>query len=174
MLGDDYDDSLGRCADVEGETKTDGDDISEKYRTIVETQRAYVGTASEFHETRREYEAARRAGDNERVCELARELARFAEDGEPQFDRLLMIFDVISSQTDDDLTRSSTQIEAVQVNVSERHDEIVSCEPVITSLIVDDYDWNISFTDPLVLSGSLVANDGTPVTGSTVRSAVGG
>ncbi|NLV03748.1 DUF4129 domain-containing protein [Haloferax volcanii] len=173
-LGDDYDDSLGKYVDVEGETETDGDGASEEYRTVGETQRAYVDTVSEFRETRREYEAARRAGDDERARELARELTRLAEDGESQSDRLLTAFDVISNRTDGDLTESSTQIEAVQANVSEQRDEIVSREFVATSLTVDDYDRNISFTDPLVLSGSLVADDGTPVTGSTARFAVGG
>ncbi|POG55593.1 DUF4129 domain-containing protein [Haloferax marisrubri] len=171
-LGDDYDDSLGKYVDVEGETGGDG--ASEEYQSVGETQREYVDTVSEFRETRREYEAARRAGNDERARELARELTRLAEDGETQSDRLLEAFDVISNRTDGDLTESSAQIADVQANVSEQRDEIVSREFVATNLTVADYDRNISFTDPLVLSGSLVADNGTPVETATARFAVGG
>ncbi|MFC7131071.1 DUF4129 domain-containing protein [Haloferax chudinovii] len=171
-LGDDYDDSLAKYVDVEGETGTDP--AGDEYRTVGETQREYVDTVSEFRETRREYEAARQAGDDERARELARELTRLAEDGETQSDRLTDAFETISNRTDGDLTESSAQIEAVQANISERRDEIVSREFVATRLTVDDYDRNISFTDPLVLSGSLVADNGTPVAATTARFAVGG
>ncbi|WP_148416186.1 DUF4129 domain-containing protein [Haloferax sp. KTX1] len=171
-LGDDYDDSLAKYVDVEGEAGGDG--AGEEYRTVGETQREYVDTVSEFRETRREYEAARQAGDDERARELARELTRLAEDGETQSDRLLAAFDAISNRTDSDLTDSSAQIEAVQANISERREEIVSREFVATRLAVDDYDRDISFTDPLVLSGSLVADNGTPVRATTARFAVGG
>ncbi|ELZ89402.1 hypothetical protein, partial [Haloferax sulfurifontis] len=171
-LGDDYDDSLAKYVDVEGET---GDDrTGEEYRTVGETQRAYVDTVSEFRETRREYEAARQAGDDERARELARELTRLAEDGETQSARLTDAFETISNRTDGDLTESSARIGAVQANISERRDEIVSREFVATRLSVDDYDRNISFTDPLVVSGSLVADNGTPVAATTARFAVGG
>ncbi|RDZ44799.1 hypothetical protein C5B91_09465 [Haloferax sp. Atlit-10N] len=171
-LGDDYDDSLGKYVDVEGEVGGDG--AGEEYRTVSETQREYVDTVSEFRETRREYEAARRAGNDERARELARELTRLAEDGETQSDRLLAAFDTISNRTDGDLAESSAQIADVQANVSEQRDEIVSREFVATRLAVDDYDRNISFTDPLVLSGSLVTDNGTPVETTSARFAVGG
>ncbi|EMA05430.1 DUF4129 domain-containing protein [Haloferax denitrificans] len=171
-LGDDYDDSLAKYVDVEGETGADR--AGEEYRTVGETQRAYVDTVSEFRETRREYEAARQAGDDDRARELARELTRLAEDGETQSDRLTDAFETISNRTDGDLTDSSARIEAVQANISERRDEIVSREFVATRLSVDDYDRDISFTDPLVLSGSLVADNGTPVAATTARFAVGG
>ncbi|WP_058826090.1 DUF4129 domain-containing protein [Haloferax sp. Q22] len=171
-LGDDYDDSLGKYIDVEGEVGGDG--AGGEYQTVSETQREYVDTVSEFRETRREYEAARRTGNDERARELARELTRLAEDGETQSDRLLEAFDVISNRTDGDLAESSAQIADVQANVSEQRDEIVSREFVATSLTVADYDRNISFTDPLVLSGSLVADNGTPVETATARFAVGG
>ncbi|ELZ79844.1 hypothetical protein C454_11593 [Haloferax gibbonsii ATCC 33959] len=171
-LGDDYDDSLGKYVDVEGEVGGDG--AGEEYRTVSETQRGYVDTVSEFRETRREYEAARRAGNDERARELARNLTRLAENGEAQSDRLLTAFDVISNRTDGDLAESSAQLAAVQANISEQRDEIVSREFVATRLAVGDYDRNISFTDPLVLSGSLVTDNGTPVETGSARFAVGG
>ncbi|ELZ96973.1 hypothetical protein C440_04328 [Haloferax mucosum ATCC BAA-1512] len=170
-LGDEYDTPLRKYVDVEGETAGDG--ATEEYETVKETQRDYIDTVSEFQETRREYEAAKQAGDTERARELARRLSRLDEAGETQSERLIAAFDGISNETGDDLSETSTRLAAVQSNISAQRRDIVGREFVATRLDVTSYDRNISFTDPLVLTGSLVTDNGTPVETTNATFAVG-
>ncbi|AHZ23298.1 hypothetical protein E6P09_00535 [Haloferax mediterranei ATCC 33500] len=171
-LGDDYDDSLSKYVDVEGET--DGDGSREEYETVQETQREYIDTVREFHETRRKYEAAKQAGETERARELARRLSRLAEDGETQSGSLVDMFGSISNETDSDLTETSTQLASIQSNITEQRNEIIGREFIATNLTVESYEQNISFTDPLVLSGSLATDNGTPVEATNASFAIGG
>jgi hypothetical protein len=172
VLGDDYSDSLGKYVDVDGET--DGDGASEEYRTVQETQREYADTVGEFRETQREYEEARQAGDRERARELARELNRLAEEGGSQSDRLIDAYGGIANATGDDLSESRDRITAVQSEITDQSEEIVARELVETRLVVRSYDRDISFSDPLVVSGALETANGTPVETETARFAVGG
>ncbi|WP_311173105.1 DUF4129 domain-containing protein [Halobellus ordinarius] len=170
-LGDEYDDSLTKYVDVDAETGGDG--AGDEYRTVGETQREYVDTVREFRETRREYEAAAQANDTERSRELARRLARLAEDGESQSGRLLDAYEGISNTTDGDLDESSTVLSEIQSDISERRDAVVAAEFVETRLVVRSYDREIAFTRPLEVSGTLETANGTPVDTTQARFAVG-
>jgi hypothetical protein len=170
-LGDDYSDSLGKYVDVEGET--DGEGASDAYETVQSTQREYVDTVSEFRETRREYEEARQAGEDGRARELARELARLAADGESQSDRLTDLYGRIGNRTGADLAESSDRILAVQSTLSAQRDEIVAREFIETRLVVRSATRDISFRNPLVVSGTLETVNGTPVDADRARFAVG-
>ena len=170
-LGDGYTDSLGKYVDVEGETDRDG--ASERYETVQETHREYVDTVREFRETEREYRAAKRAGDDERARELARRLTRLANEGERQASTLGTAFESISNQTGGDLSESRTQVESIQANLSEQRDEIARLEFTDTRISVEPHDSSISFSDPLVLTGTLETENGTPVDLTTARFAIG-
>ncbi|WP_411964430.1 DUF4129 domain-containing protein [Haloferax sp. YSMS24] len=170
-LGNDYSDSLGKYVDVEGETDADGG--SDQYESVQKTQREYVETVQEFRETRQEYREAKQAGDDTRARELARELTQLADEGDEQSNRLASAFGTISNRTGSDLSQSSTRIESVQANISEQRDEIAAAEFVDTTLTVRSATQNISFTDPLVLSGTLETENGTPVGPSTVSFEIG-
>ncbi|WP_144905873.1 DUF4129 domain-containing protein [Halobellus captivus] len=170
-VGDDYSEALEKYVDVDGET--DGDGASEEYGTVQETQREYVDTVSEFREAQRAYEDAAADGDDERARELARELSRLADDGESQSDRLLEGYDQISNATGSDLNESSSRIEAIQTDIDTDRREIVAREFVETRLVVGSYDREVSFRDPLVLSGTLETANGTSVDAETAQFAVG-
>ncbi|MFC7202628.1 DUF4129 domain-containing protein [Haloferax namakaokahaiae] len=170
-LGDDYDDSLGKYVEVDGET--DGDGAGDQYATVQETQRAYIETVQSFRETRSAYRAAKQAGDDARARELARRLTRLADDAERQSARISTAFAVISNRTGSDLSESQTRLASIQANVSEQRDAVVEREFVDTRMAVESYDQEISFTDPFVLSGTLVAENGTPVDVDTARFTIG-
>lgn len=171
LLGDDYSDSLGKYVDVDGETGGDG--AAEEYDTVQSTQREYTDTVREFRETQREYEDARQAGDDDRARELARELARLATEGESQSDRLVDLYGQISNRTGGDLSESRARITEIQSDLSEQRDEIVAREFIETRFIVRSATRNISFTDPLVIAGTLETANGTPVDIEQARFAVG-
>ena len=170
-LGDDYNESLSKYVDVRGETDSEG--ASDEYETARSTQREYVDTVSEFQETRQEYQEARQAGEDDRARELARELAQLAAEGESQSEQVVNFYSQIANQTGGNLSESRDRVTTIQSNISEQTEQIVAREFVETRLSIRSADRNISFRDPLVLTGALETINGTPVDADQVRFAVG-
>ncbi|KAB1189224.1 DUF4129 domain-containing protein [Haloferax sp. MBLA0077] len=170
-LGDDYSTSLGKYVDVQGETDEEG--AGDQYETVQETQREYVDTVQEFRETQRAYRAAKQAGNDARARELARKLTQLADEGETQTATLVTTFATISNETGSDLSESQAQLESIQANISDQRDEIVALEFTDTRITVEPYDRNISFTDPLFVSGTLETANGTPVETTDARFTIG-
>ncbi len=170
-LGDDYSESLAKYVDVEGETGEEG--AGDQYETIRQTQREYVETVQQFDQTRREYREAKQSGDDERARELARELTRLADEGKEQSSQLGVAYEALGNETGSDLSESTEQVESVQTRLDEQTAEIVTAEFTATRLVVRSHSTNVSFTDPLVVSGTLETENGTPVEAETASFSIG-
>lgn len=174
VLGEEYDDDLGRYVEVADEL---GDEEHERageaFGEAQETQQEYAETRQEFEETYEEYRAAKEAGDEERARELARELDALAQELEELEVDLQELYDEIEEATGVDLSDAREAIDETQRGVSETQRDVQAEEFVETelSLAVDSPD--VSFLEPMRASGALVDEDGEPLGDQQVQFQIG-
>jgi hypothetical protein len=173
VLGDRYDSVLERYVRVTRETPEQRDD-SAQFRSTRDEQSAFVDTVRTYREKRNEYDQAKRAGDESRARELARELNALAADAEQRNERLSDEYDTLGRQSETDFTTAKQSISNVQRNISAEQAVIRKAEFVETSLDVTGVGGGGSFVDPIVVSGTLVDETGTLLANRTVLIAVNG
>jgi hypothetical protein len=170
----DYQNLLEKYVDVAGETRGEGDDeTAEQFQQAREKQQSLAEDVQEYQDTRAEYEEARANGNGTRARELAREMERQAEAIQRNATELQRIFERISNRTAVDMTEAHRAIENVSENVSEQQAAVREATFVETRLEVEVNTTRISFKNPLELSGTLFAANGTPIANATVSIQVG-
>jgi len=164
-LGDEYTELLGQYVDVAGETDTaSDDDTAETLNATQETQEAFANTTQEYEATYEAYEQAKANGNDARARELARELARLGEQIRTYNRQLDRNYTRLGNQTDQDFSTVTERFQNVTDNVTERALTVQERELVRTELDLSPVRGEISFTDPLVLTGRLrvLANASMP------------
>jgi hypothetical protein len=171
-LGDDYDESLSRFAEVEGETDDDGAS-AEDYEDTRDNQEEFIDSNEEYDRTYEEYQQAREEGDDERAQELARDLEDLERDIDDSGSELEESYDTVSESSGSDFSEQQETTRETRENVSSTQEEVQSEEFIVTELVVEPSSETISFTDPLVVEGQLATEDGQPIANETVQFAVG-
>jgi hypothetical protein len=166
VVGDDYRDLLGKYVDVEGETQGDG--AGDQFEETQEQQREFVDRVREYRETREAYEEAKANGNDQRARELGRELERQAENITETGRDLERAYEELENRSSVDTDRTRAAVGNVTENVSEQQAEIREETFVATSLSVSARPDAVSFLDPLVVDGRLVAANGSALEGRTV------
>lgn len=168
LLGDEYDSTLEKYVDVEGETGG-----SEDFEQAAETQRELGNTAQEYNETYQEYQEARAAGNNTRARELARELNRLAGDTNSSAQQLIESYTRIENTTGADLSVAEQRVLNVSEAIQERHETVVVETFARTNLSVRTEDATASFADPASVQGEIILENGTALSNETVEIRIG-
>lgn len=171
-VGDDYRDLLGKYVDVAGETRGEGE-TADQFERARETQRDLVDDVQAYRETREEYREAKANGNEQRARRLAREMDRQAEAIQRNGTKLNRTYEQIGNATSLDTDREQQAIANVTENVTEQQQAVENETFVSTSLAASVEDREVSFTDPLVVTGQVTAANGTPVADARVVLAVG-
>lgn len=171
ILGDRYDTVLERYVRVTRETPERRDDTRQFHSTRNE-QSAFVETVSTYRERRVEYDRAKRAGDEGRARELARELNELAVEAEERNERLSREYDGLGDESGRDFSVAKQSLSNVQRNISAEQAVIREAEFVETALDVTGVGGGGSFVDPVRISGRLVDETGVPLANQSVRIAI--
>ena len=173
IIGDRYDSVLERYVRVTRETPEQRDD-TEQFRSTRDEQSGFVDTVRTYRERRTEYDRAKQDGDEGRARELARELNTLAAEAEQRSERLSREYDALGTDSGRDFSVAKQSVSDVRQNISAEQAVIRETEFVETSISVTDVGGGGSFVDPVVVSGTVVDENGTLLANRTVRIAVSG
>ncbi|KYH24891.1 hypothetical protein HAPAU_29830 [Halalkalicoccus paucihalophilus] len=168
-VGDDYNGQLSRYAELAEESESGADDETvRQFETAAENQREFANAAEEYEATYDEYQEAVESGDEERARELARELQRLSEETEESGTALEENYANISDSSSQDLSEERQNVANEREEIEAQQQEVQELEFVGTTLEIEPPSGPISFTDPLVASGSLTDEDGDPIASEEV------
>lgn len=174
FVGDDYSERVKQLVDVEGDTDGgDGSDSSSAFERAQENQRGYVSSVQEYRETRERYETAKRNGNQTGARRLARRLNEVAEGVNDTGATLVRDYANVSNASDRNLDEEARIVENITANVTATQREIREVEFLSTNLSVDLRSSNVSFLDPIVVTGRVTTETGTPLADETVELQVG-
>ena len=168
FVGEEYSDRLEQYVEVTGNAER-----AEAFDQAQIEQEQLTEAVSEYENIKAEYEAAREAGDEERARELARELESLAEEIGNSSQNVQDHYETIGNDSDIDLTDAAEEIEAVNEEVQSEQTAIREEAFVETELTIEATTEEISFTEPLVASGTVEAENGTPIANEEIRLKVG-
>ncbi len=172
VVGDEYDEILGRYATVE-DRDDDESRSAEEFEEARDTLRELVEDVEEYDRTYEEYQQARDDGDAERARELARDLDELAGSIEEGSERVEEAYERSEDETDRDTTAEREAVANVREGVSERHASIEDVEFIETNLSVETDTETASFDNPLELSGTVTTADGEVVANEPVTLVIG-
>ena len=174
-VGDEYNETLSRFVEVSGETGREEDaEAAEELESAGEDQRQLSKDIEEYDRTYEEYQEAVEAGDTERARDLARDLEELSESIEERSESLDESYDRIDQASDRDVSEQREATERVRSDVESRQQEIRDAEFLATELEVEGTPTEISFTDPMDLSGTLVTEEGDPVANEPITLEIDG
>ncbi|QKY20484.1 DUF4129 domain-containing protein [Halolamina sp. CBA1230] len=168
LLGDEYDSTLEKYVDVEGET-----DSAAAFDQAAESQRELGTTAQEYNETYREYQQARENGNEARARELARELGRLAGDANESARRLTASYTRIENTTGANLSAAQQRALNVSEEISQQQQTVITETFVATRLSVGTDADRVSFAAPATVTGQLTLANGSAVRNETVAIRIG-
>jgi hypothetical protein len=174
LLGDSYDDILGKYVDVAGETDGGGDDeTAEQFQEAKENQQNLSSETQDYRETVREYREARQNGNETQARQLGREANRLAGNINRTITILNGTYRTIGNQTEADVTDTLRVLGEIRTNVTTQQAEINDDLFVTTALSVRAQRANGSFVNPIPLSGRVTVENGTALANRTISIRVG-
>jgi hypothetical protein len=170
LLGESYDEALGRYVDVADATPWRVDDRRARtFQRAGDAQDRYLDALSNYRDTRRAYRDAKAAGDEQAATRLARQLGRDATRVERAGETLVRRYGAVANATDTDLTDPTRRVESVTDRAVFVSETVRNREFVATGLELATGSASGSFLDPVRVQGQLRAANGTPVEGRSVR-----
>ncbi|WP_331234073.1 HEPN domain-containing protein [Natronorarus salvus] len=171
-VGEEYDELLGRYAEVEDsedeETEDEERRTAEEFEEAVENQRNLTDDVEAYERTYEEYQDAVEDGDGDRARDLARDLDELAASIEERADRADDEYDRIEEETGRDTSAERESVENIRSEIDSQHSEVREREFVETELSVDGDPTEISFREPMTLSGTVQTVEGEPVTNEPI------
>lgn len=171
VLGDEYDDLLGKYVDVEGGTGENAG--ADSFEEASENQQEFGSAVSEYNETYQEYQEAKAAGDSARARELARELDRLADQVNSSGQNVTRSYTAIENTTGTDLSAARANIENTSRAIQQQQATVVAETFVETRLSVRTDAVTVSFDNPAEISGQLVLENGSVLSNETVELRLG-
>lgn len=173
-LNEAYPEWLSNYVTTARDTDGDGDDRrASQFNETRQTHEEYRDAVQQFRETRREYEAARKAGDRARARELARELSRAATRVNETAGTLTEQFAQLENSTGIEFGPAIRSARDVAANATAIATTVRQREFVDTTLVATANRTTIAFDAPVRLAGQL-RTPNSSVANRTVRIAVGG
>lgn len=174
LIGDQYDSRLKQLVDVTGETGSDEDDVlGETFGDTQRTQGDFSNTAEEYERTYEEYQEAVENENESAARRYARELQNTEERLQHLNRSLIENYTQLGNQTGIDFTEAVSSISNLSKNVSTRQARVIADTFTGTRLQVTGESALISYEDPLVASGQLVTEEGSPISGREVTLRIG-
>lgn len=167
LLGDDYQDDLGKYVDVAGETDGGGDGT--EFREAREQQRDYTNQTRDYRETHEEYQEARENGNEQRAREKARELQRDAEQIRRASRNLTGSYRTIENASGVDMQNATDTINGTTADINAQQTAVVEATFVRTTISVTASDERVSFQNPIQLEGRIRTDNGTAVSNQQGR-----
>jgi len=174
-VGDDYSDRLGQLVEVEGETEGAGDEWNDSatFEQAQENQQEFVSSVQQYRETRERYQEARQNGNETEARRLARRLDQIAQNVNTSGSNLVTDYRGISNGTERELAEQSQTVGNITENVTGTQREIREEEFVEAALSVERQSADVSFRDPLAVTGQLTSVNGTAIDGETIELQLG-
>lgn len=174
LVGDDYNEQLGRYVEIAGETDSEADEeTAREFEEAAQNQREFANSVESYEETYEEYQEASEAGDEERARELARELERQSETAGESGTALEENYGNLEESTGEDLSQERQAVEEERQEIQAQQAEIREIEFVGTEIQIESATEAIAFTQPLELEGRLVTETGEPIANQEVAFAIG-
>lgn len=171
LIGEAYQNQYGKYVDVAGETDEEGQ--SETFASAQQNQQQLTNDVQTYRETLTEYRDARRAGDEDRARQLARELEQITANISTTRMALLASYQAIASDTGADLTSGTQALNQTVTNITTTQAVVREETFTETRLAVTAESATASFVEPLVLTGTLVTEDETPLADRRIRVSIG-
>jgi hypothetical protein len=173
-VGDDYSERVDQLVDVEGETDESGDDDEENdssstFQRAQENQTEYVSSVQDYRETRERYEEAKQNGNQTGARRLARRLNEIAAGVNETGVALVRSYETVTNVSDRNLDEEARTIENITANITDQQREIRDAEFLQTNLSVELQSADVSFLDPIVVTGRATTANGTALTNETVE-----
>jgi len=171
LLGDEYDETLSQYVTVAGETEQE--ESAEAFQTAQEDAAELATLREEFETTRAEYEEAVDDGDTERARQLARELARLAEEIDGVTVRLDEQLATVENTTGSDLSAVRDDIETIRLSTAETASAATRAEFTETTITANATPAEFSFQNATRITGTIQMSNGTAVSNDRVTLQVG-
>lgn len=161
-LDEEYESMLERYVSVERDTTDEDEQVAEEFNETRNQQAELAELLEEFNATYEDYREARRAGDEERARELARDLRRLADRIEELGGSLEVRFRELDGRLSADLNASAdatreTTDEAVTITTT------VEQETFEETTLTISADPQASFGEPATVTGQLTDSNGEPI-----------
>lgn len=178
LLGESYDNILGKYVDVAGETDGSGDgggdgETTEQFETAQEEQQNLSSETQEYRETVREYREARENGNETRARRLGREANRLADSINRTITILNGTYRTIGNQTEADVTDTLRVLGEIRTNITTRQAEINDELFVNTELSVRAQRSSGSFVNPVPITGNITVENGTSLADRAILLRIG-
>lgn len=175
VLGDDYDDLLSKYVEVSGQTDGTADDKTAKtLKDAQQSQRRYVSRVQRYHQLYDRYQRAKRNGNDEKARTLARKLERLQKDIDRSSSNLTTNYNRLSNGTNVSTADEMRRIRNVTQNVSSQQATVREAEFTQTNLTATIRTPNVSFFDPIRVTGRLTDENGTALGNQSIQLRLGG
>ncbi|WP_435156645.1 hypothetical protein [Haladaptatus sp. DFWS20] len=175
MLGDDYNDLLSKYVEVSGETAGTQDDRTAKtLQNAQRNQETFVSRVQRYRDLHDRYQRAKRNGNDKKARRLARRLERLENEINRTSGNLTSNYEQLSENTNVSTDNEIETVRNVTRNVSEQQATIRDAEFVATNLTATIQSTNVSFRDPVRVTGRLTVENGTGVANRSVHLVLGG
>lgn len=165
-----YREQLDQYVDVAGQTE--GESREAEFEEAGEQQARLTEAVQEYRETKAAYEDARRAGDDDRARELARELETLAAEIDSLGGSVRKQYETIETETGADLSEPETAVANVTEGVQAEQTVVRAQEFEETELTVTPERSEISFREPLIATGQVQTVDGEPIANEEIQLAI--
>lgn len=174
-LDSEYPDWLGKYVDVARETETESDDeAADAFENATAEQREFNDDVERFWRTHEEYQEARDRGDTAQARRLARRLGRLAGDVNDTSGALRTEYRRISTTTQVDLNASARTADRISQNVTAVAADVESDLFIATTISVRANTTEMSFLQPLGVTGHLTTANGTALADRPIRVTIAG
>ncbi len=171
LVGDEYDEVLSQYVTVAGETGQE--DSAQSFATVQNNTAELIELREEFDATYAEYQEAVAEGDTQRARQLARELARLAEEIDGVAVQLDGDLENIENTTGSDLDSVRNGVETVRLETTETANTATQAELTATNITATATPSEFSFQNVTQLTGTLRTANGTPISNEAVTIQVG-
>ncbi len=174
IVGDGYSRQLGQYVELQQSMRTnDSDNSTEQFQEGVKSQRTFVESVREYRRTYKKYQRARRNGNVEQARRHARKLNRLSERTNQSATSVKSTYRNASRTTSVNLSDSSRQVTSISQNIFQTQTTVEDEVFQRTSLNVSTSSRDVSFLDPVQLSGTLTAANGSAIANQNVTLVVG-
>ncbi|WP_254663418.1 hypothetical protein [Haladaptatus sp. W1] len=170
VLGDDYDDLLSKYVEVSGQTDGTSDDKTAKtLKNAQRSQQQYVSRVQRYRQLYDRYQRAKQNGNDQKARTLARKLERLQKDIDRSSSNLTTNYNRLSNRTNVSTEDEMRRIRNVTQNVSSQQATVREAEFTQTNLTATIRTPNVSFLDPLRVTGRLTDENGTAIGNQSIQ-----
>ena len=175
VLGERYDDLLGKYVEVSGQTDEKKDDkIANNLQNTQKNQQEYVSKVQRYHTLHDRYQQAKQNGNDAKARRIAHKLNRLSKEIGQSSGNLTSSYDRLSNNTNVSTAKETGRIQNVTRNISQQQAVVREKEFVHTNLTVSLKAHDVSFVDPIELTGQLTDENGTGIANQSIRLQLGG